>query len=198
MERLNKLVVATFNLHKVQEISAWFRPQGVEIIALANYTREMPAETGATFAENAYIKAQNGFKVSGLPTLADDSGLEVDALSGGPGIHSARFAGEGATDAANNSKLVAALKGVTRRSARFRCAISLVREGDLIQAEGICPGIILETSRGSGGFGYDPLFWLPNLNLTMAELSQEKKNQISHRGRALANLMAELRSRGLI
>lgn len=198
MERLNKLVVATFNLHKVQEISAWFRPQGVEIIALANYTREMPAETGATFAENAYIKAQNGFKVSGLPTLADDSGLEVDALSGGPGIHSARFAGEGATDAANNSKLLAALKGVTRRSARFRCAISLVREGDLIQAEGICPGIILETSRGSGGFGYDPLFWLPNLNLTMAELSQEKKNQISHRGRALANLMAELRSRGLI
>ena len=198
MERLNKLVVATFNLHKVQETSAWFRPQGVEIIALANYTREMPAETGATFAENAYIKAQNGFKVSGLPTLADDSGLEVDALSGGPGIHSARFAGEGATDAANNSKLLAALKGVTRRSARFRCAISLVREGDLIQAEGICPGIILETSRGSGGFGYDPLFWLPNLNLTMAELSQEKKNQISHRGRALANLMAELRSRGLI
>jgi len=158
----------------------------------------MPAETGGEFRENARIKAQYGFELTGLPTLADDSGLEVDALKGAPGVHSARYAGEGAGDAANNQKLLLALEGVQNRRARFRCSMVLVMEDMTIEADGTCEGIILDGPRGRGGFGYDPLFWLPDLGKTMAEISPREKNKISHRGRALVNLVLALKARGLL
>lgn len=198
MKKINKLVLATGNLHKVQEVQEWFRPFQVEIVPLSEYSREMPAETGSTFAENAYIKARYGYEVSGLPTLADDSGLEVDALQGGPGVYSARYAGEGATDADNNRKLLAELKGISARTARFRCAMALVLGEVTIQGEGTCEGIILAEPKGNGGFGYDPLFWLPQQGRSMAELSQEEKNEISHRARALADVAEKLLAGGLV
>jgi XTP/dITP diphosphohydrolase len=192
----NKLVVATFNKHKADEIQDWFRPFGLEIIALSNYTDTIPPETGITFAENASIKARYGFEVTGLPTLADDSGLEVAALQGAPGVYSARFAGEGATDIDNNHKLLEELQGSQDRTARFRCAMALVTEENTILADGACEGEILRVPRGTGGFGYDPLFWLPDQQKSMAELTQDHKNEISHRAWALKDLVRQLQSRG--
>lgn len=198
MTKLNKLVVATQNLHKVEEIQAWFSSFGQPVLALSEFGPGMPPETGTTFAENAYIKARFGFDMSGLPTLADDSGLEVEALGGAPGVWSARYAGEGATDDENNRKLLAQLEDVTERGARFRCAMALVF-GDLtIQAEGMVEGNILRAPTGSGGFGYDPLFWLPEQQKSMAQLSSGDKNIISHRARALADLLAKLQAGGMI
>lgn len=198
MKKLNKLVLATQNPHKVKEIQGWFSPFGIEVLILSEFCSCMPPETGATFAENAYIKGRFGFEQSGLPTLADDSGLEVQALGGAPGVWSARYAGEGATDADNNRKLLTELENVTGRDARFRCAMALVM-GDLtIQAEGIVEGSILLTPRGNGGFGYDPLFWLPEQQKSMAELMPQDKNCISHRALALASLLAKLRAGGLV
>lgn len=194
----SKLVLATLNKHKVDEIQNWFRPFGVDIIPLANFTNSMPPETGQTFTENAVIKARYGFEVSGLPTLADDSGLEVDALGGEPGVYSARYAGEGAKDEDNNRKLLKELEGVEERVARFRCAMALVTGENTVLADGSCEGIILDTSRGTGGFGYDPLFWLPEQNLSMAELSQVEKNKISHRARALMDLLRQLQAKGWV
>lgn len=198
MAQLSKLIVATLNKHKVEEIQAWFTEYRIEILALSGYTREMPPETGATFAENAYLKAQYGYTLTGLPTLADDSGLEVDALGGAPGVFSARYSGKSGSDEDNNRKLLAELHNTTGRTAQFRCSMALVMKDAVIEVDGACSGVILPAPRGSGGFGYDPLFWLPELNLTMAELSQEQKNAISHRGRALSNLTLALVSRGLI
>lgn len=198
MKKLNKLVLASQNQHKVDEIQDWFNPLSLKIIALSQFTREMPPETGATFAENAYIKARNGFELSGLPTLADDSGLEVDALGGAPGVRSARYAGERAGDAANNHKLLADLEGISQRSARFCCAMALVLGDVTIQAYGTLEGVILRTERGSCGFGYDPLFWLPEQNMSLAELSPEAKNKISHRARALADMARKLEAGGLV
>lgn len=197
MKKLSRLVLATQNQHKLAEVGSWFAPWGLQVLALSDFTREMPPETGETFAENAYIKARYGYEVSGLPTLADDSGLEVDALGGAPGVRSARYAGEGAGDAANNRKLLAELEGDGRRSARFRCAMALVVGEVTIQAEGTVEGIILREPRGSGGFGYDPLFWLPEHGMSMAELSAQEKNEVSHRARALAALVEKLREGGL-
>lgn len=198
MKRLNKLVLATQNRHKLAEVANWFAPWGVEVLALSEFTREMPPETGATFAENACAKARYGFEVSGLPTLADDSGLEVDALQGAPGVRSARYAGEDAGDAANNRKLLAELEGVAHRTARFHCAMALAVGDVTFQAEGKVEGVILREPRGSGGFGYDPLFWLPERGMSMAELSAEAKNQVSHRARALAALVEILQEGGLL
>lgn len=198
MAQLSKLIVATLNKHKVEEIQAWFTEYRIEILALSGYTREMPPETGATFAENAYLKARYGYTLTGLPTLADDSGLEVDALGGAPGVFSARYSGKSGSDEDNNRKLLAELHNTTGRTAKFRCSMALITTDAVIEVDGACSGVILPAPRGSGGFGYDPLFWLPELNLTMAELSQEQKNAISHRGRALSNLTLELVSRGLI
>lgn len=196
--KLTKLVVASFNRHKVEEISEWFAPYGLEFHALSDFCSEMPPETGATFAENARLKAMYGLEVTGLPTLADDSGLEVDALGGRPGVYSARYAGDGATDAENNRKLLVELADTNNRTARFHCAMALATGENIFEAAGFCLGQILQSPRGSGGFGYDPLFWLTDRNLTMAELSQEEKNEISHRGSALANLVKELSKRGAI
>lgn len=198
MKKLTSLVVATHNVHKLEEIAAWFGPYGVEIVPLSLFSQEMPAETGTTFAENALIKARHGYLASGLPTLADDSGLEVDFLGGAPGVFSSRFAGEGANDEENNCKLLAAMGDTPLRTARFRCVMVLVWGAAAVQAEGVCPGVILHRPRGEGGFGYDPLFWLPGKNCSMAELSREEKNKISHRARALANLVTKLEAEGLI
>nr|MBO2469859.1 non-canonical purine NTP pyrophosphatase [Bacillota bacterium] len=134
-----------------------------------------------------------------LPALADDSGLEVDALGGEPGVYSARYAGEGASDAANNAKLLAALEGVPaeKRTARYRCVLALAVPGmATVTVEGVCEGLIAEQPRGTGGFGYDPLFYLPGRGKTMAELRPEEKNAISHRGQALRRLKALLVERG--
>lgn len=198
MKKLNKLVAATLNIHKVQEIREFFAPFNLQILALSDFCKEMPEETGDTFAENARHKAVYGYRITGLPVLADDSGLEVEALGGSPGVFSARYAGENASDADNNCKLLMDMKDKSDRSACFRCAMALVMENAIIEADGFCHGTILQTPRGQGGFGYDPLFLLAEKNLTMAELSQTEKNKVSHRAKALANLVKELKSRGVI
>lgn len=195
--KLEKIAVATGNVHKIAEIRSLLSPFGLSVTGLPA-CGEMPAETGSEFRENARIKALYGFELTGLPTLADDSGLEVYALQGAPGVRSARYAGEGAGDAANNKKLLQALEGIGNRRARFRCSIVLVMEDMIIEADGTCEGQILDAPRGKGGFGYDPLFWLPELRKTMAEISSLEKNQISHRGRAMANLVTALKARGLL
>ena len=191
-----KIVMATFNKHKVDEIQNWFRPFGLEIIPLSNFTDTMPPETGITFAENANIKARFGYELTGLPTLADDSGLEVDALGGAPGVYSARFAGEGATDQDNNHKLLKEMQQFHNRGARFRCSMALVTGENAVQADGVCEGEILAAPRGAGGFGYDPLFWLPGEEKSMAQLTQHQKNEVSHRGRALKALLIQLQAKG--
>jgi XTP/dITP diphosphohydrolase len=163
-----------------------------------------PEENGATFLENALLKARHAAAASGLhgapggcAAIADDSGLEVDALGGAPGIFSARFAGAGADDAANNAELLNALSGIPaeKRRARYRCALVFVAGAEdpaPVIAEGVWEGCILEAPRGSGGFGYDPYFWLPDLGLTAAQLEPQHKNQLSHRGEAMRALRDRL------
>jgi XTP/dITP diphosphohydrolase len=146
-------------------------------------------ETGATFAENAELKARAAAEWSGLWALADDSGLEVDALHGGPGVHSNRFAGPNTTEAQRNRRLLELLQDVppSRRTARYRAVIAVAApDGRVWLSEGACEGVILESPRGEGGFGYDPLFFFPQLDRTMAEISPEVKNRVSHRARALS------------
>jgi XTP/dITP diphosphohydrolase len=149
-------------------------------------------ETGTSFDENAYIKASATARMLGLPALADDSGLVVDALDGAPGIHSARYAGPDATDRDNCAKLMAAMAGQQQRQAAFHCVISIaVPTGPALTYEGRCQGLIDAAPAGSNGFGYDPLFFYPPLNKTFAQLSREEKNQVSHRGQALRELCEE-------
>jgi len=194
--------IATRNQGKLKEFAAFFADWGWAVKSLADFT-DMPeiVENGRTFEENARIKADALYEWTKLPVLADDSGLEVDALGGEPGVYSARYAGEGATDDANNAKLLAALQGVPeeRRQARFRCVLVLkLDQNRQLVAEGTCEGIILKEPRGAGGFGYDPLFYIPSLGKTMAELSPEEKNRISHRGTALRNLAEQLANHHLV
>jgi len=158
---------------------------------------EEAVENGLSFIENALIKARHAARLTGLPALGDDSGLVVDALDGGPGIYSSRFAGEGADDVSNNRLLLEALAGVgeSRRGAHFYCAMALLRHaGDPapLVATGKWDGRILEAPAGSDGFGYDPLFWLPGLGCTAAQLPADVKNRLSHRGQALAALLQQL------
>jgi len=189
------IVLATHNPGKVKELKDLLAdlPFAVEVKSLQDY----PAlgaikETGRTFHENARLKAQAVFAFTGLPSIADDSGLEVDALGGGPGVYSARYAGEGATDGDNNEKLLRELAGVPeeQRTARFRSVICAVFAPDREYfAEGVCEGRIAFAPRGSNGFGYDPLFLVaPDYRRTMAELSLAEKNAVSHRSRAFRNL----------
>ena len=152
-------------------------------------------EDGATFAENARRKALHYAQATGLCTLADDSGLEVDCLGGEPGVHSARYAGTPRDDDANNRKLVAALAGVPleRRTARFRCALALARPGELlVETEGAVAGLIIDEPRGDNGFGYDPHFLIPALGRTTAELPPDEKNALSHRGQALRDMLPRI------
>jgi XTP/dITP diphosphohydrolase len=187
-----RLVLATDNPGKLRELVALLGSRW-EILPQGQFGVESAAETGTTFLANALLKARHAVTCTGLPSLADDSGLEVDALGGAPGVHSARYAGPGASDADNNARLLAALAGVPpdRRSARYRCVLVLVRApGDPapLVAEGVWEGAIAEAPRGSGGFGYDPLFVDGASGLTGAELDSARKNAISHRGQALRRL----------
>lgn len=191
-----RVVVATGNRGKLGELAALLAPLGVELAPQSDFGIESPPETGATFLENALLKARHAARLTNLPAIADDSGLEVDALGGAPGVHSARYAGEQANAAANNAKLLAALANVppAKRTARFRVTIVFVRSADdaapLIGA-GTWEGRIALAPRGSGGFGFDPLFELPDGSATAAELAPADKNARSHRGVALRALVAQ-------
>lgn len=187
------LVLATRNAGKTREIRDLLEGFPVEIKNLDDFSR-IPSveEDGATFDENAYKKASFTAKILGLPALADDSGLEVEALEGAPGVHSARYAGHSATDAENNAKLLRKMEGKTNRAAAFTCVISIaVPSGAALTYEARCEGVIAEVPAGENGFGYDPLFYCPTLNRTFAQLTAEEKNRVSHRGKALAELKEE-------
>ncbi len=184
-----QIVLATKNMGKVKELEELLSDMGVDIQSLKEYP-EMPdvVEDGVTFAENAIKKAKAVCKYTGLVALADDSGLEVDALNGQPGVYSARFAGEDKSDLDNNLKLLALLKDVPKeqRTARFKCVIAIVTpEGKIHTAEGTCEGLIGYDMIGDKGFGYDPLFYLPEYYKSFGQLELSLKNKISHRGRAL-------------
>lgn len=197
---LNKLLVATGNQGKLKEIREIL--SDIEVLGLSDVGIECDVEeTGTTFAENAYIKAFEISKRTGLPVLADDSGLEVEALGGRPGVYSARFAGEHATDDENVNKLLAELKDVPKdkRGARFACAMCLIfPDGRKIETFGTsCPGIIIDSKRGENGFGYDPVFFAPEYGKTFSEMTMEEKNKVSHRKAALAALSEKLKGERL-
>lgn len=186
------LLLATRNRGKVGEMSRILRVPDIRLLCLDDFPgAPEPQETGASFGENALIKARTAAHHTGLPSLADDSGLVVDALGGRPGVHSARYAGVGASDQENIEKLLAELSGMPDevRAARFVCHAALVFQGRAYQAEGRLDGVIITETRGSNGFGYDPVFLLPERGLTLAELDMEEKNRISHRAQALQKLV---------
>ncbi len=187
------LVIATKNSGKSAEIKDFLKGFPVDIKDLNDFGPIPEAvEDGSTFEENAYKKASFTAKVLGLPALADDSGLEVEALGGAPGVYSARYAGPNATDPENNVKLLDALSGIRDRKARFCCVLSLaVPAGPALTYEAFCEGIIMEAPRGNNGFGYDPLFYYPSADKTFAEMSLEEKSRVSHRGRAFSELGRE-------
>ena len=189
----NVLVLATTNANKIIEIKRFLGNFPVELKSLGDFGVLPPAiEDGATFDDNAYKKALHYAKILGIPTLADDSGLVVPALGGAPGVHSARFAGENASDADNCSLLLERMQGVDDRRASFFCVLSIaVPAGPALTYEASCDGIILEHPRGAGGFGYDPLFFFEPFGKTFAELSLDEKNSVSHRGKVLSELSSE-------
>ena len=195
---LRRVVLATGNAGKQRELAALLAPHGFELILQTALGIEPAEETGQTFQANALLKARHASQAAGLPALADDSGLEVDALEGRPGVWSARYAGPGASDGDNNAKLLAEMSGVPSpaRSARYRCVIAFVREADdaePVVAEGVWEGFIAAEPRGSGGFGYDPLFLPVGQQISAAEMPITLKNAVSHRGLALAALLDKLR-----
>lgn len=193
-----ELLVATRNAGKLREIRSLLQDSGFEVFGLDDFD-DLPevVEDGETFAENALKKARQIAEHTGKTTLADDSGLVVEALAGAPGVYSARFAGADADDAANNRKLLAEMTGIPQegRRAAFYCAMALVTStGGIHQVSGQVEGMILEQAVGTGGFGYDPLFYLPDYALTMAEIPLDEKNRISHRGQALASMLPWLKA----
>jgi XTP/dITP diphosphohydrolase len=199
---VKRAVLASANLGKLRELASLLAPAGFELLSQAALGIHSVPETGTSFLENALLKARHAAAAAGLPALADDSGIEVDALGGRPGAFSARFAGEGASDAANLARLLAELAGVPeqRRSARYRCVVAWVRTADdpaPLTSEGTWEGRIALAPRGSGGFGYDPAFIPAGEQRTAAELSAVEKNQVSHRAQALARLVAALQSGGV-
>ena len=193
-----KAVLASSNVCKLRELAAILAPLGYELVTQSSLGIDTPPETGITFAENALLKARHAARLSGLPAIADDSGIEVDALGGRPGVYSARYAGEGATDPSNLRKLLDELGSTPadQRSARYQCVIAFVRTaGDPspLIAHGTWEGRILLEPRGTGGFGYDPIFQPAGLDSSAAELSAGEKNAHSHRGEALRALARRLR-----
>jgi XTP/dITP diphosphohydrolase len=189
----NLLVLATTNQNKVREFKQFVSAFPVEIKSLSDFG-PLPGiiEDGSSFDENAYKKAHHYAKVLGLPAIADDSGLVVEALDGAPGVYSARYAGENATDRDNCEKLLKELGSQQNRRAHFVCVLSIaVPSGPALTYEGSCHGTILTEARGTSGFGYDPLFYYEPLQKTFAELSLEEKNRVSHRGKVLAELSSE-------
>ncbi|NLO80890.1 MAG: RdgB/HAM1 family non-canonical purine NTP pyrophosphatase [Xanthomonadaceae bacterium] len=195
---MEEVVFASNNAGKTREVAAVLAELGIRVVPQSEFNVTEAEETAPTFVENALIKARNACRQTGRPAIADDSGLEVDALNGAPGVYSARFAGPGATDAANNARLLEALADVPdeRRTARYQCVLVYMRHAadpTPIIAQASWEGRILTAPRGSGGFGYDPLFWLPDRQQTVAELDLATKNRLSHRGQALQQLLAKLR-----
>ena len=195
------LLIATRNAGKLEEISRLIAGASIQTVSLADVgvDREVD-ETGETFEANSTLKASTYARLSGLPTLADDSGLEVDALGGEPGVRSSRYAGDDATDADRVAFLLGRLQNEGRGPwrARFRCVIAIAwRHDDVELHAGVCEGVVIDTPRGSNGFGYDPVFLIPDLGRTMAELSPAEKNRVSHRGMAVRKAAAALRLRSL-
>jgi XTP/dITP diphosphohydrolase len=197
---IQRVVLASGNAGKLREFSELLAGTGLSLSRQSDFGIAPPPETGATFLENALIKARNAAHRTGLPAIADDSGIEVDALGGAPGVYSARFAGEDASDAANLSKLLDALAGVpaAQRSARYRCVVVFVASADdphPLLSEGTWEGRIIDTRRGTGGFGYDPSFVPIGETRTVAELPQDEKNLLSHRGQAMRAFLAQFSPR---
>jgi XTP/dITP diphosphohydrolase len=196
-----RVVLASGNAGKLREFAELLANTGFEFVRQSELGIEPPPETGTTFLDNALIKARNAARLTGMPAIADDSGIEVDALGGAPGVYSARYAGEGASDEANLAKLLAALQGVpaARRGARYRCVVVFVERFDdphPLIGEGTWEGQILDGRRGSGGFGYDPSFLPRGESRTAAEMPSDEKHQYSHRGQALRAFVAAFRRRG--
>lgn len=194
------LVLASGNAKKVAELQHLLTPWQVQVIPQSAFKIPDAEETGLSFVENAIIKARHAARLSGLPAVADDSGLEVDILQGRPGIYSARFAGQPSSDAANNNLLLEKLSGVSlaQRTARFQCVLVYLRHAE-DPVPVICSahweGWILEAPQGTGGFGYDPLFWVPERQCSAAQLNIEEKSRLSHRGRAMEKLLQEFERR---
>jgi XTP/dITP diphosphohydrolase len=191
------MVLASNNAGKVREINQLLAEQQIEVVPQKEFDIPEAEETGLTFVENAILKARHAARLSGLPAIADDSGIEVDALKGAPGIYSARYAGVGAGDQANNDKLLEALKEVPeeQRSARFQCLMVYLAHAEdptPIICQGTWEGRILFAPQGDNGFGYDPLFFVPEEGCSSAELIPEVKNRLSHRGQALGKLLQAL------
>ncbi|MEO8308099.1 MAG: RdgB/HAM1 family non-canonical purine NTP pyrophosphatase [Pseudomonadota bacterium] len=196
-----RVVLATGNSGKMRELTALLMPHGLDLILQSRLCIAPVAETGATLEANALLKARNAASASGLAALADDSGLEVDSLGGRPGVHSARYAGQHATDEQNNALLLSELAGKSgpQRAARYRCVIVFLRGADdaaPLIASGTWEGRIAAAPRGEGGFGYDPLFIARGFTCTVAQMSQAEKNTVSHRAKALRQLVHMLTSRG--
>ena len=196
-----KVVMASSNPGKLREINQILGGLGMEVLPQSDFDVPDAEETGLSFVENAILKARHASKLAGLPAIADDSGLEVDALMGAPGIYSARFSGPGATDEKNLQKLLEELKDVpeAKRSARFQCLMVFMTHAEdptPLICQGTWEGSILHEPRGEGGFGYDPIFYVPSENCASAELAPEVKNRLSHRGQALTKLVAALKATG--
>ncbi len=193
----SRIVLASNNAGKVREINQLLTSQHLQVVPQKAFDIPEAEETGLSFVENAILKARHAAQLSGLPAIADDSGIEVDALNGAPGIYSARFAGAGASDQENLQKLLQDLQGVpeAQRSARFRCLMVYMRHANdptPTICQGTWEGYILSEPRGENGFGYDPVFFVPTHNCSAAELSAEVKNSLSHRGQALQKMLKEL------
>lgn len=194
---MKQIVLASNNPGKVREIGQMLADLELEVLPQSSFNIEEVEETGLSFVENAILKARHAAAASGLPAIADDSGLEVDALNGAPGIYSARYAGPGASDTENLQKLLADLEKVTQeqRTARFQCLMVYMRHAHdptPLICQGTWEGLISFEPRGKSGFGYDPVFFVPSQNCTSAELAPEEKNRLSHRGQALRQLVAAL------
>lgn len=194
---VSKIVFASDNPGKIREVAEIFRDSNITVVPQSEFGIESPEETGATFMDNALLKARHAASVSGLPAMADDSGIVVDALEGRPGVRSARYAGETATDADNLDKLLREMGGVPdeERGAGFHCAAVLVfpdSEAAPVSVEGVWRGRILRERKGDGGFGYDPVFLDPASGKTGAQMSREEKNRVSHRGKAFRMLKDRL------
>lgn len=192
-----KVVLASGNKGKLNEFNQLLAPLDIEVLPQSEFNVSSIEETGLTFIENAILKARHASDISGLPAIADDSGLEVDALKGAPGIYSARYSGEDANDNANNQKLLRELSGVPaeNRTARFQCVLVYLEhpaDPTPIVCQGSWEGVILEAPAGEQGFGYDPLFWVPSKQCASAELDRDEKNRLSHRGKALGKLISKL------
>lgn len=192
-----RIVLASNNAGKVGEISQLLEHSGIEVLPQAQFDIQDAVEDGLTFVENAIIKARHAAKLSGLPAIADDSGIEVDSLNGAPGIYSARFAGEGSSDEENLLKLLREMKDIpeAQRSARFQCLMVYMRHAEdptPVICQGTWEGRILTAPQGENGFGYDPVFFVPEQNCSSAELDAATKNSLSHRGKALQQLVKRL------